>query len=71
MDASEQAELLRRSELTLRSIYTPWLESRALVLLIQPNHALFEEARAGKPVLGARPLRETLLAILQSSEKVE
>jgi hypothetical protein len=29
----------------------------------------FEEARAGKPVLGARPLRETLLAILQSSEK--
>ena len=54
----------------LRVLKLPDPANVAAALIAFTEGVLLDQARAGKPVLGARPLRKTLLAILQSSEKV-
>ena len=55
----------------LRMLNLPDPANLAAALIAFTEGLLLDQARAGKPVLRARPLRRTLLAILQSSGKVE
>jgi DNA-binding transcriptional regulator YbjK len=55
----------------LRVLKLPDPANVAAALIAFTEGVLLDQARAGKAMLGARPLRKTLLAILQSSEKVE
>jgi hypothetical protein len=55
----------------LRVLELPDPTNLAAALIAFTEGVLLDQARVGKPALGPRSLRKTLLAILQASEKVE